>query len=215
MAVYREDLADIELESGTLHRSFLNRAIGKGDNLANRFGVRLFRNGEPVNVSLASCQGIFMAPNGQNILISGSSLTGVSGNTAWVQLPQACYNVEGQFALAIKVIGDGVTGTMRIVDGTVDNTGTDGAVAPTGTVPTYQEVLAVYDQMLAAKAGSVRYDIDQDLTKAQRTQARDNIGMVLIEFVQIDGNEYTMDVSTDCEFVSIGNNQYGLVLHAD
>ncbi len=215
MEVYREDLVEIELESGTLHRSFLNRSIGKGDNLANRFGVKLFRNGEPVNAELAVCQGIFMAPNGQNILVSGSGFTGVSGNAAWVQLPQACYNVEGQFTLAIKVIGDGVTGTMRIVDGTVDNTGTEGAVAPTGTVPTYQEVLAVYQQMLEAKAGAVRYDIEQDLTKEQRIRARDNIGMVLVEFVQVEGNKYAMDVSTECDFVSLGNSKYGLVIHAD
>ena len=79
--------------------------------------------------------------------------------------------------LAIKVIGGGVTGTMRIVDGIVDNTNTGSAVAPTGTVPTYQEVLAVYDQMVAAKEGSVRFDIDQSLTAAQRQKARNNIGI--------------------------------------
>lgn len=215
MAIYKEDLVDIELETGTVFRSFLNHSIGKGDNLANRFGVRLFRNGEAVNVSQASCQAVFMAPDGQNILVSGNSYSGVSGNIAWVQLPQACYNVDGQFTLAIKVIGDGVTGTMRIIDGTVNNTGVDGAVAPTSAIPTYQEILAVYDQMLAAKAGAVRYDIEQELTQNQRTQARTNIGMVLIEFIQIEGNMYTMDVSTDCEFVNIDGNKYTLVMHAD
>ena len=215
MALYREDIADIELESGTLFRSFANRNIGEGDIIANRYGVRLFRNGEPVNIGGGSCQGIFMAPDGQNILISGSTYTGVNGNVAYVDLPQACYNVNGQFTLAIKVIGGGVTGTMRIVDGVVNNTGVTGAVAPTETIPTYQEILAVYDQMLEAKAGSVRYDIDQELTKAQRTQARENIGMVLIEFTQIEDNKYTMDVSTDCEFVSLGDNKYSLVMHAD
>ena len=212
MAVYREDLVDIELESGTIHRSFLNHSIGKGDNMGNRFGVRLFRNGEPVNIGAASCIGLFMAPNGNNIALS-SQYTG--GNVAYVTLPQACYNVEGQFSLAIKVIQDGITETMRIVDGIVDNTGVDGAVAPVAAVPTYQEILAVYDQMLAAKAGSVRYDIDQELTTAQRAQARSNIGMVLIEFAQIEGNEYLMDVSTECEFINVEDNEYMLVMHAD
>lgn len=215
MALYREDIADIELESGTLFRSFANRNIGEGDIIANRYGVRLFRNGEPVNIGGGSCQGIFMAPDGQNILISGSTYTGVNGNVAYVDLPQACYNVNGQFTLAIKVIGGGVTGTMRIIDGVVNNTGVTGAVAPTETIPTYQEILAVYDQMLEAKEGSVRYDIEQELTEEQKTQARENIGMVLIEFTQIEDNKYTMDVSTDCEFVSLGNNKYSLVMHAD
>ena len=43
---------------------------------------------------------------------------------------------------------------MRIVDGVVDNTNTGGAVAPTGTVPTYTEVLSQYDAMVAATAAA-------------------------------------------------------------
>ena len=150
MAHYREDIIDIELNSGSLHRSFASHAIGLGDNMENRYGVRLFRNGEEESIGSATCQGLFMAPNGQNILISGSEYTDVSGNRAWVQLPEACYNYEGRFALAIKLIGGGVTGTMRIIDGMVDNTGAQGAIAPTESVPTYQEILSVYDEMVEA-----------------------------------------------------------------
>ena len=151
MAIYREDYVDIDLaNNGSIFRSFANRAIGKGDIKENRFGVRLFRNGEPVNLNQTTCQGFFMAPDGQNILISGSGSTGVEDNLAWVQLPQACYNVEGQFTLAIKVLDSSVTGTMRIVDGMVDNTGTNSPVAPTSSVPTYSEILSTYDLMLEA-----------------------------------------------------------------
>ena len=214
-AAYLEDFIDIELTSGSLYRSFLNRPIGEGDIKANRFGIRIYRNGEAVNIGSSSVQGYFMAPDGSNIAITDSSHTGISGNTAWIDLPQACYNYEGQFTLAIKVIGDGVTGTMRIVDGVVNNTGVTGAVAPTGTVPTYQEVLAVYEEMLEAKAGAIRYDIEQELSNAQKAQARDNIGMVEIEFVHIEDDEYLMDVSTECEFVNTQGNEYTLVLHAD
>lgn len=152
MAHYNEDIVKVELTTGTIFRSFLSHAIGSGDNLANRYGVEVLRNGETVELSGASCQGFFIAPDGQHILISGSSYAHVSGNRAYVDLPQACYNVEGQFTLAIKVIGGGITGTLRIVDGVVCNTGYDGAVAPTGSVPTYQEILALYDEMLAATA---------------------------------------------------------------
>ena len=150
MALYREDIISIELESGTIHRSYMNHSIGLGDNLANRFGVRLFRNGEEVSTNGASCQGIFVPPAGNPILISGNTYTGTSENVAWVQLPQACYAEEGNFSLAIKVIGGGVTGTMRIVDGMVDNTGSGTPVAPTETVPTYQEIIALYDEMVTA-----------------------------------------------------------------
>jgi len=216
MAIYKEDIIDIDLNTGTLHRSFLNRSIGKADIMANRFGVRLFRGTEPVNLGGASCEGFFMAPNGQNIALTDSDITGTEGNVAWVQLPQACYNYEGQFTLAIKVIDDSVTATMRIVDGVVNNTGTDSSITPPPDAPTWAEVIAAYEEMLEAKEGSVRYDIEQELTTEEKAQARSNIGMVLVEFIQIgESNFYTMDVSTECEFVSLGNDNYGLVFHAD
>ena len=152
MAIYKSDIVDINLETGSIHRSFLNHTIGSGDNSANRFGVRTFRDGVPADLSGASCQAVFMNAAGVNISLT--SYGAVSGNEAYVTLPQACYNVEGQFCLAIKLVKDGVTGTMRIVDGVVSNTGTDGAVAPTSSVPTYQEILSTYDAMTAATAAA-------------------------------------------------------------
>jgi len=148
MAIYHQDIADIELNSGSLHRSFLGHSIGMGDAAANRFGVRVFRDGVAETLSGVTCQGFFRNANGQNIALT--SYGTISGNVAYVTLPQACYNVEGMFTLAIKLVGSGVTGTMRIIDGMVDNTNTGSAVAPTGSVPTYQEVLSVYEQMQAA-----------------------------------------------------------------
>lgn len=172
-AIYKENIVDIELTSGNIHRSFLPRAIGKADNAADHFGIRVFRNGEPVNIEGVAVQGYFRDPMGNNIAITSGNI--VSGNMAAVVLPQACYNYDGQFTLAIKLVGNNVTGTMRIVDGVVDNTNTGGAVAPTETVPTYEEILAVYEEMLEAKEGSVRFDITQELTDGQKTKARENI----------------------------------------
>ena len=148
MAVYREDIVNIELSSGSIHRSFLNHTIGSGDAEANRFGVRVLRNGAAVDLSGVVCQGYFRNANGENIALT--SVGAVSGNKAYVTLPQACYNVEGNFTLSIKLVGGGVTGTMRIVDGMVANTGTAGAIAPTEDIPTYEEILAVYEEMVEA-----------------------------------------------------------------
>ena len=188
MAVYRSDILDIDLENnGSLHRSFLNHSIGLLDVMGNRFGVRLFRNGEPVSLNYAACQGIFMAPDGNNYAIVGQAYTGAGENdggeinVGWVQLPAICYAVEGQFTLAIKIVEPNtndpdVVGTMRIIDGYVNNTGADNpqGVEPP-TVPTWQEVLAVWELMQEAIHGSVRWDITQSLTAAQQKKARDNI----------------------------------------
>ena len=95
--LYQADIIDIDLNRGGFHRSFLNHSIGKGDLKANRFGVRLFRDGEPVSLVNASCEGFFMSPHDEHILISGTTLTHTEGNVAYLDLPQACYNYEGQF----------------------------------------------------------------------------------------------------------------------
>ena len=152
MAIYKSDIVDIELEKGNISRNFLAHSIGMTDSSADRFGVRVFRNGTPVDLTGCSCQGFFRNADGTNIALT--SYGTVDGNTAYVTLPQACYNVDGPFCLAIKLVGGGVTGTMRIVDGVVDNTNTSGAVAPTSSVPTYQEIIAQYDAMVAATAAA-------------------------------------------------------------
>jgi len=148
MAVYKQNIVNINLNSGNVHRSFLQQSIGMADNQADRFGVRVFRDGTAVDLTGVSVQGYFRDPKGNNIAITSGNV--VSGNEAVVVLPQACYTYEGQFTLAIKLVGGGVTGTMRIVDGIVDNTNTGSAVAPTGAVPTYQEILALYEDMVEA-----------------------------------------------------------------
>ena len=216
MDISNVDIIDVELTSGSVHRSFINHSIGKADKMANSYGVRLFRNGEAVNISGGSCSGFFMAPDGTNILISGSGQAYVSGNLAYVTLPQACYNVEGGFSLAIKVTdeNDAVIGTMRIVDGVVNDTGTDNPQT-TYEFPDYEDIEALVTQMLAAKAGSIRYDIEQELTSEERDQARENIGMVSIEFSNIENDEYLMSVSTSCEFENITGDEYMLVMHVD
>ena len=197
MAHYKEDIVSIDLATGKIHRAFLLRSIGRADDDADRFGVRVFRNGQPESLTGVSCQGFFRNSQGTNIALT--SYGTVSGNVAYVTLPQACYNYEGQFCLAIKLVGGGVTSTVRIIDGIVDNTFTGSAVAPTGSVPTYQEILALYAEMEEATEAaeavvtkSVRYDTSQSLTDAQKAQARTNIGAAAAEkAVSVESQSFT------------------------
>lgn len=141
MAIYREDIVDIELESGTVFRSFMNKSLGEGDVNGNRFGFRCFRNGAPVSLTGTAVLGHFIKADGNTVQLTGT----VNGNTAFVSLPASCYAVEGQFTLAIKLSGGGVTGTIRIVDGTVVNT-TEGAVIdPGGVIPDLTDYLAAVE----------------------------------------------------------------------
>lgn len=137
MAIYHEDIVDIELESGTIHRSFMNHAIGTGDDDANRFGIRAFRNGVAETLG-GTCAGYFIRADGGTVVIADGV---VIGNMAYVTLPEACYAVEGNFTLAIKVSGSGVTGTMRIVDGVVSRTSTSATVDPGTLIPSIEDLL--------------------------------------------------------------------------
>lgn len=153
MAIYREDVVDIELESGTVFRSFMNKSIGEGDINGNRFGFRCLRNGSPVSMIGTAVIGHFIRADGNTVLLNGE----VDGNTAFVSLPAACYAIEGQFTLVIKLSGGGVTGTIRMVDGTVVNT-TNGAVLDPGEViPDLSDYLAVVED--AEKAAETVFGI--------------------------------------------------------
>lgn len=205
MAIYRQDLVDVELTSGSINRSFLIHSIGSADAAANRFGVKVFRNGEPVDLTGVSCLGFFRDARGNNIALSGYGQ--IMGNIAFVTLPQACYNYPGKFTLSIKLVGGGVTGTMRIVDGVVDNTNTGSAVAPTGSVPTYQEILAAYDEM--AEMIEEYNDGNNEMT-AQIKQLHDQLMLTDIGTdsvfweqgsINADGSEFDSDTRVRSGFI--------------
>lgn len=136
MANYREDIVNIELSSGTVARSELNHTLGGGDYAADRFGVRAYRNSSPENLT-GTISGYFIRADGYTVPIASGS---VSGNKAYITLPAACYEVEGKFTLSIKLTGNGVNGTVRIVDGTVMRTST-AAAASTTLIPSVESLV--------------------------------------------------------------------------
>lgn len=117
MAVFHDDMRTVDLGDGDLEHSSTHVLIGGGDISAYRFGVRLFRNGVSEAVS-GSCRGYFIRSDGQTITLTGT----VSGNEAYVTLTEDCCAFNGAFSLAIKLIGGGVTCTVRLIKGMVART---------------------------------------------------------------------------------------------
>lgn len=185
MGLQHVDIADIELETGTIYRTHMNRSIGEGDIKANSYGVRLLRSGEPVTIH-GSCTGYFIRhATGETIVITGAEYCKVEGAVAYVTLPQACYAVEGDFSLAIKITGSGqssgVTGTMRIVDGTVCNTTTETLVDPGTLLPTIESLIEAIEEAVAS--------IPEDYTELE--------GRVSTAEDDIDSLEGRMDTAED------------------
>lgn len=160
MAIYKEDIADVELTTGTVHRSFLLKAIGEGDADAYIFGVRVWRSGESVNLAGSTVVGYFIRADGTTEVINGGA---ASGNLAMITLPAACCSVEGNFSLAIKVTGGGVTGTLRIVDGTVVNTVAGAMADPGSVIPDLSDLLAVISRAEDAAAAIAGYSVTAEL----------------------------------------------------
>lgn len=91
------------------------------DNMANRFGVELYSEGFEVDLTGYSVNGYFIRPNAQTVIFTGS----VSGNMAYVDLPENCYYYDGAFTLSIKVSTTDFEQTILICDGFVEKTRTD------------------------------------------------------------------------------------------
>lgn len=142
MANYREDIVSIDLECGNLHRSFLKHSIGSGDNKANRFGVRVFRSNEPVQLA-GTCKGYFVRSDGRTVPIDNGV---ISENVAYVTLTEDCYAIEGYFCLAIKIKNGDENVTLRIVDGTVNRTSTDSAVDPGTIIPSVEALINLIEE---------------------------------------------------------------------
>ena len=170
MAIFMEDILDIDLIGGGFHRSFMNHALGAGDTAGNVFGVRLLKNGEPTSMVGAACIGYFIRADGNTLVINGN----VSDGKAYVTLPAAAYAIEGQFTLAIKVSGTGFADTMRIVDGTIVPTTTSPIFDPSSDVPSLEDLMDVIERA---------------------ENAADEIDKISISATQITGTRYKIAVT--------------------
>ena len=69
------------------------------DNQANKLGVKVYDNGEPVSLS-GTIKAWIKRSNKTTIQVNG----GKSGNQAWVVLPATAYAVPGHVGIYIKLL---------------------------------------------------------------------------------------------------------------
>lgn len=174
MAIYREDIIDIDLGKGSLDRTFMCKVLGEADLLGDKFGIRVLRDGQPVNLDGVSVTGQFIRADGYTVELAGEPFAGKSGSICWVILSYDCYIVPGVFKLIIKLTHSGVTTTARIVDGTVTETVIGEIVDPGGVIPDLANWTALVERAEAAAATIESFDI----SVAQITGTRYRIGVV-------------------------------------
>lgn len=160
--LYRSDLIDIDLNR-PLPRSNAGELLATGDKLSNRYGVRVFRQGEAVNLSGYAVTGYFIRHGHDTVVIAGT----VSGNMAYVDLPQACYIASGAFSLAIKISGGGITQTVRIIDGYIRLTQMGDLIDPGTVVPTLDDLLAQIAACEANLRANYPWDKNADLGESR------------------------------------------------
>ena len=146
MVINKKDIIDVDVNSRTVIRTCTNVITGEGDVAANIFGVRVFENGDPLNLVGAGFVCFFIRQDGVTLVCSGD----VTGNEATVTLPAAAYAITGNFTLSIKVAKTGMEQTMRIIDGTVAETTTGSISDPAASIPSTSDYDARIEAMIEA-----------------------------------------------------------------
>ena len=153
------------------------KQIHLGDHKANRVGAIVTMDGVPYPLG-GNCAGTAILADGSTVPLTGT----VSGNQAYVELDNACYQVEGQINVFVAWVSGSLQTTLLAAVGTVRITETSTVIQPSTPVPDLAELMAQITAMQEATAAanaaatkSVRYDTAQTLTGAQMAQARVNI----------------------------------------
>lgn len=164
----RCDIIDVDVTK-SLVRSYAGVVLATGDSNANKYGVNVYKAGEPLDMTGYSVLGYFIRPDMATLPVTGA----VEGNTAYVYLPAACYAYEGSFSLAIKISGAEITQTVRVVDGHIRQTQTDTIVDPGEVIPSLDDLFAqiavIESATEASKAATA--EANETIVEMRRTVA--------------------------------------------
>ena len=124
---------------------YLDGNVFSADNGGNRVGVNVFDNGSAASLSGSVSANVIRA-DGATIAVSGT----LSGNSAYVDLPQAAYAVPGVISIVIKLTTGSVITTLCAVVANVYQSVTDSAVDPGTIIPSIQTLIAEIEAAVAS-----------------------------------------------------------------
>lgn len=101
-----EEWLDTDFSELPRVRTVLGRAFSE-DSGANKFGVRVTDNGEPIVLS-GTVRANIIKPDGTTIAQDGSK----SQNKAWVILPSSAYSLSGKISIVLKLINGTEVATL-------------------------------------------------------------------------------------------------------
>jgi hypothetical protein len=126
------------------------------DNMANRVGVEVYDGGEAVTLS-GTVQGCIIRADDATVIQTGS----LSGNKAWVDLPESAYAIPGQIQIAIRLVSGDAKTVLGACTSFVSRSVTGSIVDPGHVIPSIDELLALIDDMEDAIAASENVNISQ------------------------------------------------------
>lgn len=138
----------VELATGVAPVVSLNQ-VYYGDAQANRAGAIVTLNGQPFALE-GQCAGTAILSDGSTVPLTGE----VSGNEAYVNLPAACYAVEGPIQIFVRLTNGDVVTTLISFVGTVRLTETETYIDPGDVLPSYAELLQALKDAAASIPGN-------------------------------------------------------------
>lgn len=127
------------------------------DERANKIGVKVTDDGEPVELS-GTVQGSIIRADGVTIVVEGT----ISGNEAYIVLPDVAYAVVGEIQISIRLINGTEKTTLAACRGYVHRT-TTGAVIDAGylsnsvVLPPVPVANGTYSLKITVNNGAVTY----------------------------------------------------------
>lgn len=134
----------VDLTKGSAPKKPLG-VIHEGDHLANRCGAIVMMGKAPLALG-GNCSGTAILHDGSTVPLTGT----ISDNEAYVELDNACYQVEGPITVHVKWVNGTLETTLISFYGTVEITETGVVIQPSTPIPDLPQLMAAIEDMVEA-----------------------------------------------------------------